>query len=100
MVLGVGSLDYDALRELHEHIHFDGSLRVSHDVVDLAECPAKEETGHDEQANGEPRDDGSVRLVVVDALLLFAAVKIQSSLVLGDRAGGEVALASHGPDRR
>ena len=76
VVLGVGALDFDALREFHKHIHFYGSLRVSHDEVDLAECPAKEETEHDEQANGEPRDDGSVRFIVVDAVLLFAAVKI------------------------
>jgi hypothetical protein len=48
VVFGVGSLDDDALRELHKHIHFDGSLRVSHDEVDLAECPAKEKAEHDE----------------------------------------------------
>ena len=48
VVLGVGALDFDALWEFHKHIHFYGSLRVSHDEVDLVECPAKKKTEHDE----------------------------------------------------
>ncbi len=42
VVLGVSVLDVNALGKFHIHIHFDGSLRIGHNKVNLLKWPWKQ----------------------------------------------------------
>ncbi len=97
MVLGVPSRSLDTLRQFHVDVCLNGSLRISHNKIDLTKSPAEDDAHGNQKSDCNPRNNRRVRLLVIHAVDLLSSMKIQPSLVLGDLIGGEIALALHGP---
>ncbi len=96
MVIGP-SRSLDTLRQFQVDVCLDGSLRISHNKIDLTKSPTEDDAHDDHKSDCKPRNNRSVGLIVIHAVDLLSSMKIQPGLVLGDLVGGEIALASHGP---
>ena len=97
MILGVPSHGFDALRLFHVDVCLNGSLRVSHNKINLMKGLTENDAHDDHKSDCKPCNNRSIRLVVIHAIDLLSPMKIQPGLVLGDLVGGEIALALHGP---
>ncbi len=98
MILGAPSRGFDALRQFHVDVCLNGSLRVSHNKIDLMKGPTEIDAHDDHKSDCKPCNNRSVRLVVTHAVDLLSPMKIQPGLVLDDLVGGEITLAPHGSD--
>ena len=98
MILGVPSRGFDALRQFHVDVCLNGSLRVSHNKIDLTKGPSENDAHDDHKSDCKPCKKKSVHLVVIHAVDLLSPMKNQPGLVLDDLIGGEITLALHGPD--
>ena len=86
-----------ALWKFHVNIHFDGSLWIGHNKIDLAKSPTENDAEDDHKSNGKPCHNGCVGLEIVHSVDLLSAVEVQSCLVQLDLIRCEVTLASHRP---
>ena len=100
IITRVAALDCDAMWQIHVEVALDGSLRVSHDEIDLLESPIEDDSKHNHETNGEPRNDWSIGLKVVDTIGLLPTMNVETSLLLLHFIRGQVSIAPHGPDGR
>ncbi len=74
MILGVASLSLNALRKFHVDVHLDGSLRISHNEVNLAKSLIEDDAHNNHESDCKPCNNRRKGLKIIHSKYLFTTM--------------------------
>jgi hypothetical protein len=81
VILGVPVCGLDALWKFHVDVHFNRSLWIGHNKINLTKGPTENDTEDYHKPDGEPCHSRCLGLKIVHSVDLLSAMEIQSCLV-------------------
>jgi len=71
-----------SLRYAHVHQIIKSSSWKGLSVIDLSTSQSKNSQDHEHEANSAPLNDGSIRIPIIDAVLLFQTINTNKTFML------------------